>query len=64
MDRQSQIEFILDHYENPRNHGKLENADVVSDGGLVFAHELAHLVLFHAAEPIVEAFDELYGVAL
>ena len=33
MDRQSQIEFILDHYENPRNRGKLEDADVVSDGG-------------------------------
>ena len=33
MDRQSQIEFILDHYENPRNHGKLEEADVVSEGG-------------------------------
>ncbi|HEY8600134.1 MAG TPA: iron-sulfur cluster assembly scaffold protein [Thermomicrobiales bacterium] len=33
MDRQSQIEFILDHYENPRNHGKLDPVDVVSDGG-------------------------------
>ena len=33
MDRQAQIEFILDHYENPRNHGKLEGADVVSEGG-------------------------------
>jgi nitrogen fixation NifU-like protein len=33
VDRQSQIEFILDHYENPRNHGKFEGADVVSDGG-------------------------------
>ena len=33
MDRQSQIEFILDHYEHPRNHGKLADADVVSDGG-------------------------------
>lgn len=33
MDRQSQIEFILDHYEHPRNHGKLGDADVVSDGG-------------------------------
>jgi len=33
MDRQSQIEFILDHFENPRNHGKLDDADVVSDGG-------------------------------
>ncbi len=33
VDRQSQIEFILDHYENPRNSGKLEDADVISDGG-------------------------------
>lgn len=33
MDRQAQIEFILDHYENPRNQGKLDPADVVSDGG-------------------------------
>src|SRR5437764_9755262 len=33
MDRQAQIEFIMDHYENPRNRGKLEGADVVSEGG-------------------------------
>ncbi len=33
MDRQAQIEFILDHYENPRNHGRTEDADVVSEGG-------------------------------
>ena len=28
MDRQAQIEFLLDHYENPRNRGRLENPDV------------------------------------
>ena len=33
MDRQAQIEFIMDHYENPRNRGKLGDADVVSEGG-------------------------------
>ncbi len=33
LDRQSQIEFILDHYENPRNRGRLENPDVVMKGG-------------------------------
>jgi nitrogen fixation protein NifU and related proteins len=33
VDRQSQVEFILDHYEHPRNHGQLDDADVVSDGG-------------------------------
>lgn len=33
MDRQAQIDFILDHYENPRHHGSLENASVVQKGG-------------------------------
>ncbi len=27
MDRQEQIEFLLDHYENPRNKEKMLNAD-------------------------------------
>lgn len=27
MDRQAQIDFLLDHYENPRNRGRLENPD-------------------------------------
>ncbi|MDQ4075884.1 MAG: iron-sulfur cluster assembly scaffold protein [Chloroflexota bacterium] len=31
--RQEFIEFILDHYENPRNRGALEPADVVMKGG-------------------------------
>ncbi|MBI1743325.1 iron-sulfur cluster assembly scaffold protein [Candidatus Acetothermia bacterium] len=33
MDRQEQIEFLLDHYENPRNKGKLENADAAMTWG-------------------------------
>ena len=33
MDRQHYIDFLLDHYENPRNRGKLENADVTTSGG-------------------------------
>ncbi len=28
MDRQAQLEFLLDHYENPRNRGKLDHPDV------------------------------------
>lgn len=31
--QQEQIEFILDHYENPRHHGALEHPDVVMKGG-------------------------------
>lgn len=28
MDRQERIDLILDHYEHPRHHGRLESADV------------------------------------
>lgn len=33
MDRQAQIDFILDHYENPRHYGPIEDATVVQKGG-------------------------------
>lgn len=33
VDRQAYIELLLDHYENPRNHGKIEDADIVLGGG-------------------------------
>lgn len=33
MDRQEAIEFLMDHYENPRNRGPLERADVSLTGG-------------------------------
>jgi nitrogen fixation NifU-like protein len=32
-DRQEFIDLILDHYENPRHHGPLEQPDVVMRGG-------------------------------
>lgn len=31
--RQDFIEFILDHYENPRNRGALQGADIAMKGG-------------------------------
>ena len=33
MDRQLQIQILLDHYEKPRHQGSLENADVAMPGG-------------------------------
>lgn len=33
MDRQEQLDFILDHYENPRHKGVLPDADAVVEGG-------------------------------
>lgn len=33
MDRQEAIEFLMDHYDNPRNYGALDNPDVSLSGG-------------------------------
>ena len=33
LDRQEAIEFLLDHYQNPRNQGTLEPVDVIMPGG-------------------------------
>src|SRR5262245_47419094 len=33
MDRQDYIEIILDHYEHPRNKGRIEDADIQLGGG-------------------------------
>jgi len=33
VERQAQIDFILDHYENPRHYGSLENPSVIQKGG-------------------------------
>ncbi len=33
MDRQEYIEFILDHFNNPRNNGPLEDPDILVNGG-------------------------------
>ena len=33
MDRQEAIEFLMDHYDNPRNYGPLDQADVSVTGG-------------------------------
>ena len=33
MDRQEQIEFLLDHFQQPRNRGTLDPADVTMPGG-------------------------------
>jgi nitrogen fixation NifU-like protein len=33
VDRQESIEYLLDHYQHPRNHGALEHPDVTMPGG-------------------------------
>jgi nitrogen fixation NifU-like protein len=33
LTRQEQMEFILDHYENPRHKGPMTDAEAVVEGG-------------------------------
>lgn len=33
VDRQAAIEYLVDHYENPRNNGHLDDPDVTMRGG-------------------------------
>ena len=33
MNQEQLMERILDHYENPRNYGEIETADVIQEGG-------------------------------
>jgi nitrogen fixation NifU-like protein len=33
LDRSEHIEYILDHFQNPRNKGRMEDADVQLGGG-------------------------------
>ncbi|MEA4908443.1 MAG: iron-sulfur cluster assembly scaffold protein [Chloroflexi bacterium] len=33
LDRSAQLEYILDHYQNPRNYGPLPGEDVSLEGG-------------------------------
>ncbi len=33
MEREEYIEFILDHYNNPRNKGAIDNPDIMVNGG-------------------------------
>lgn len=32
-DRQAKVEYVLEHYENPRHHGALPNATITQQGG-------------------------------
>jgi len=45
IDRTAQLEFILDHYQNPRNHGELPGADVHVEGGIPGCSDLITVYL-------------------
>ena len=64
-DRQEFIDFILDHYENPRHHGALEQADVVMRGGNPGCGDIVTLYLkLGEGERIVDASFEGEGCTI
>jgi nitrogen fixation NifU-like protein len=45
MDRAAMVEFILDHYQNPRNHGEMPDADIHVQGGIPDCSDLITIYL-------------------
>jgi len=45
LDRAALLEFILDHYQNPRNHGEMPDADVHVEGGIPDCSDLITIYL-------------------
>ena len=57
MDRQAQIDFILDHYENPRHYGPLENPSVIQKGGNPGCGDVVTFYLKVGGEDRIEAIS-------
>lgn len=54
MDRQEYIEIILDHFQNPRNKGRMEDATVQMGGGNPGCGDLITMYLKINGEGVVE----------
>ena len=64
-DRQEFIDFILDHYENPRHHGPLADADVVMKGGNPGCGDVVTMYLrLDEAERVVDVSFEGEGCTI
>jgi nitrogen fixation NifU-like protein len=55
LDRQAYVENIVDHFEHPRNKGRMENADVQLGGGNPGCGDLITMYVKINAEDRVEA---------
>jgi nitrogen fixation NifU-like protein len=55
LDRQAYIEFLLDHYQNPRNRGRVEDADVVVSGGNPNCGDIVTLYIKGAPDGQIES---------
>jgi nitrogen fixation protein NifU and related proteins len=54
MDRSEALEIILDHYNNPRNYGEIEDASISLQGGNPGCGDIVKLFLKFDANRLVE----------
>jgi nitrogen fixation protein NifU and related proteins len=65
MDRSEYIEFILDHFNNPRNYGSLDDPDILVNGGNPGCGDVVTLyVKLDADDRIVDAKFEGKGCTI
>jgi nitrogen fixation NifU-like protein len=57
VDRQARIDFILDHYENPRHYGPLEHSSIVQKGGNPGCGDVVKFYLSVDGGGIIEAIS-------
>jgi len=57
VDRQAQIDFILDHYESPRHYGPLEDATVEQKGGNPGCGDVVTIYLTVSGDDRIEAIS-------
>jgi nitrogen fixation protein NifU and related proteins len=58
MERQDYIDLIIDHYENPHNHGAVENASVVMSGGNPSCGDV--VTLYVTVDPATERIKDIH----
>lgn len=64
MDRQEYIEYLLDHFQNPRNRHRMENADVQLGGGNPGCGDLITMYLKIDADRVSEVSFEGEGCTI
>jgi nitrogen fixation NifU-like protein len=55
LDRQAYIELLLDHYESPRNRGRIDDADIVVSGSNPGCGDVVTLYIKSPSREVVES---------
>jgi len=64
LDREAQIEYLLDRYQSPRHRGSLPDPDVSADGGNPGCGDVLHLHLQFDGDRLADASFEGEGCTI